>query len=94
MVYSQRCREAYKGVPIVFGGIEASLRRIAHYDYWSEKVRRSVIMDSKADLLVYGNDERQVTAIPHRLAQGESVSELTDIRGTAYTTRHGRRESW
>lgn len=94
VVYSQRCREAYKGVPIVIGGIEASLRRIAHYDYWSEKVRRSVIMDAKADLLVYGNGERQVVEIAHRLAQGETVKELTDIRGTAYITRHGRRENW
>ncbi|KKN16850.1 hypothetical protein LCGC14_0971670, partial [marine sediment metagenome] len=85
VVYSQRCREAFKGVPIVIGGIEASLRRIAHYDYWSEKVRRSVVMDSKADLLVYGNGERQVVEIAHRLANGEAVNELTDIRGTAYT---------
>lgn len=94
VVYSQRCREAYKGVPIVIGGIEASLRRIAHYDYWSEKVRRSVIMDSKADLLVYGNGERQVVEIAHRLAQGEPVSELIDVRGTVYTRRHGRRDNW
>ncbi|HCO00733.1 MAG TPA: YgiQ family radical SAM protein, partial [Methylophaga sp.] len=94
VVYSQRCREAYKGVPIVIGGIEASLRRIAHYDYWSEKVRRSVIMDSKADLLVYGNGERQVVEIAHRLAQGEAVSELIDVRGTVYTRRHGRRDDW
>ncbi len=92
--YSQRCREAYKGVPIIIGGIEASLRRIAHYDYWSEKVRRSVIMDSKADLLVYGNGERQVVEIAHRLAQGQAVNELIDIRGTAYVTKHGQREGW
>lgn len=92
--YSQRCREAYKGVPIIIGGIEASLRRIAHYDYWSEKVRRSVIMDSKADLLVYGNGERQVVEIAHRLAQGEPVNELTDIRGTAFVTKHGQRQGW
>jgi len=92
--YSQRCREAYKGVPIIIGGIEASLRRIAHYDYWSEKVRRSVIMDSKADLLVYGNGERQVVEIAHRLSQKESVKDLTDIRGTAFVTKHGQREGW
>ncbi|PHS27569.1 MAG: YgiQ family radical SAM protein [Methylophaga sp.] len=92
--YSQRCREAYKGVPIIIGGIEASLRRIAHFDYWSEKVRRSVIMDAKADLLVYGNGERQVVEIAHRLAANESVSELTDIRGTAFITKHGQREGW
>jgi uncharacterized radical SAM protein YgiQ len=74
-VYSHRCREAYKDVPIIIGGIEASLRRIAHYDYWSDKVRKSVLLDSKADLLVYGNAERQIVEIAHRLAQGEpSVS--------------------
>jgi uncharacterized radical SAM protein YgiQ len=92
--YSQRCREAYKGVPIIIGGIEASLRRIAHYDYWSEKVRRSVIMDSKADLLVYGNGERQVVEIAHRLANKESVKDLTDIRGTAFVTKYGQRDGW
>ncbi len=94
VVYSQRCREAYKSVPIIIGGIEASLRRIAHYDYWSEKVRRSVIMDAKADLLVYGNGERQVVEIAHRLAQGETVTDLADIRGTAYTQPHGQRTGW
>jgi len=82
-VYAQRCREAYKEAPIVLGGIEASLRRIAHYDYWADQVRRSVLMDAKADLLVYGNGERQVVEIAHRLAAGEPVSQLTDIRGTA-----------
>lgn len=94
VVYSQRCREAYKDVPIVIGGIEASLRRIAHYDYWSEKVRRSVIMDAKADLLVYGNGERQVVEIAHRLADGESVKQLIDIRGTAFISKHMRRDGW
>jgi uncharacterized radical SAM protein YgiQ len=92
--YSQRCREAYKDVPIIIGGIEASLRRIAHYDYWSEKVRRSVIMDSKADLLVYGNAERQVVEIAHRLAKGEDVKELIDIRGTAFVRKHEQRDGW
>ncbi|MGI2324339.1 MULTISPECIES: YgiQ family radical SAM protein [unclassified Methylococcus] len=87
LVYAQRCREAYKDVPIVLGGIEASLRRTAHYDYWSDKVRRSVLVDAKADLLVYGNGERQVVEIAHRLAGGEPVSALTDIRGTAYLRR-------
>jgi len=71
IVYSQRVREAYKNVPIVIGGIEASLRRIAHFDYWSEQVRRSVLVDSKADLLVYGNAERQIGAIARRLSEGE-----------------------
>ncbi len=84
MVYAQRCREAYKDVPLVIGGIEASLRRIAHYDYWSDKVRRSILPDSKADLLVYGNGERQVVEIAHRLAAGEPIDTLTDIRGTSF----------
>ncbi|MGF7178075.1 YgiQ family radical SAM protein [Azospirillum doebereinerae] len=82
-VYAQRCREAYKGVPVVLGGIEASLRRIAQYDHWSEKIRRSVLMDSKADLLVYGNAERAIIEIAQRALAGESVREMTDIRGTA-----------
>lgn len=83
-VYAHRCREAYKNVPIVIGGIEASLRRIAHYDYWSDKVRKSIILDSKADLLVYGNAERQVVEIAHRLAKGESIHDLKGIRGTVH----------
>ncbi|WP_374087281.1 YgiQ family radical SAM protein [Methylomicrobium lacus] len=83
-VYSHRCREAYKDVPIIIGGIEASLRRIAHYDYWSDTVKKSVLLDSKADLLVYGNGERQIVEIAHRLAQGEAISDLTGIRGTAH----------
>ena len=84
VVYAQRCREAFSDVPVVVGGIEASLRRIAHYDYWSDKVRRSVLVDSKADLLVFGNGERQVVEIAHRLAAGEAIKALTDIRGTAF----------
>ena len=83
-VYSHRCREAYKNIPIIIGGIEASLRRIAHYDYWSDKVRKSVLLDSKADLLVYGNAERQIVEIAHRLSQGEKVSDLKGIRGTVH----------
>jgi uncharacterized radical SAM protein YgiQ len=83
-VYSHRCREAYKDVPIIIGGIEASLRRIAHYDYWSDTVRKSVLLDSKADLLVYGNAERQIVEIAHRLASGETISELKGIRGTVH----------
>ena len=83
-VYAQRCREAFKGVPVIIGSIEASLRRIAHYDYWSDTVRRSVLPDSKADMLVYGNAERQIIEIAHRLAAGESIKEMTDIRGTAF----------
>jgi len=84
LVYSQRCREAYSDVPIVIGSIEASLRRIAHYDYWSDKVRRSVLVDSKADLLVYGNAERAIIEISHRIARGEKASEIQDVRGTAF----------
>ena len=83
-VYSHRCREAYKDVPVIIGGIEASLRRIAHFDYWSDKVRKSVLLDSKADLLVYGNAERQIVEIAHRLAKGDPVSELKNIRGTVH----------
>jgi len=82
-VYAQRCREAFKGVPVIIGGIEASLRRIAHYDYWSDKVRHAVLMDSKADILVYGNGERQIVEIMHRLAAGESIKDMLHIRGTA-----------
>jgi len=84
IVYAQRAREAFSDVPIVIGGIEASLRRIAHYDYWSDKVRRSILLDSKADLLVYGNAERQVCEIAHRLAAGEKIEAITDVRGTAF----------
>ena len=86
-VYAQRCREAFKDVPIIMGGIEASLRRIAHYDYWSDKVRRSILMDAKADLLLYGNAERAIIEVAHRLAAGEPVSTLTDVRGTAFIRR-------
>ncbi len=87
IVYSQRIREAYKSAPIVIGGIEASLRRIAHFDYWSEQVRRSVLVDSKADLLVYGNAERQIGEIARRLDAGSQIGDITDLRGTAYLRR-------
>ncbi len=87
LVYSQRCKEAFKDVPVIIGGIEASLRRIAHYDYWSEKVRRSVLFDAKADLLVYGNAERPLVELSHRIAKGEPVETLTDIRGTAFLAK-------
>ncbi|RLL54342.1 YgiQ family radical SAM protein [Mariprofundus sp. EBB-1] len=86
-VYAQRCREAFKGVPVIIGSIEASLRRIAHYDYWSDTVRRSVLPDSKADMLVFGNAERQIIEISHRLAAGESIKAMQDIRGTALMRR-------
>jgi uncharacterized radical SAM protein YgiQ len=84
IVYSQRCREAYSDVPIMIGGIEASLRRIAHYDAWSEKVRRSILLDSRADILVYGNAERAIVELAHRAARGEKLSAIRDIRGTAF----------
>ena len=73
LVYAQRCREAFKDVPVVIGGIEASLRRVAHYDYWSDKVRRSALIDSKADALVYGNAERAISEIAFRLARGKGI---------------------
>ncbi|MDO9204030.1 YgiQ family radical SAM protein [Methylotenera sp.] len=84
LVYSQRCREAYSDVPLVIGSIEASLRRIAHYDYWSDKVRRSILVDSKADILLYGNAERALVEFSHRLAKGEKVADIQDVRGTAF----------
>ncbi|MFC7462769.1 YgiQ family radical SAM protein [Hydrogenophaga defluvii] len=93
IVYSQRCREAYKDVPIVLGGIEGSLRRIAHYDYWSDKVRRSIVVDSKCDLLLYGNAERALVEVAHRLAAREPVDNITDVRGTAFV-RQSTPEGW
>ncbi len=83
IVYAQRCREAFKDVPIVLGGIEASLRRIAHYDYWSDKVRRSILADAKADILLYGNAERAIVEVAHRMAAGAKASEIDDVRGVA-----------
>jgi uncharacterized radical SAM protein YgiQ len=90
LVYAQRCREAFGDVPLVIGGIEASLRRIAHYDYWSDKVRRSVLADAKADLLVYGNAERAIVELAHRLAAGTPIDQIRDLRGTAYLRSFGR----
>ena len=89
LVYCQRAREAFKDVPIILGGIEGSLRRIAHYDYWSDKVRRSVVVDAKCDLLLYGNAERAIVEIAHRLAAKETIATMTDIRGTAFIRRAG-----
>ena len=91
--YSQRCREAYKDVPVILGGIEASLRRIAHYDYWQDKVRPSLLINTKADILIYGNAERAVVEVAHRLSRGESVATMTDIRGTAFI-RKDTPENW
>lgn len=97
IVYSQRCREAYPEVPIILGGIEGSLRRIAHYDYWSDKVRRSIVVDSKCDLLLYGNAERALVEVAHRIAARVPVQEITDVRGTAFVRRsspHGADAEW
>ena len=83
IVYAQRAREAYKDVAVVLGGIESSLRRIAHYDYWSDKVRRSILVDAKADILLYGNAERALVDVTHRLAKGETPADMDDVRGVA-----------
>ncbi len=91
LAYCQRAREAYKGVPVIAGGVEASLRRLAHYDYWSDKVRRSILLDSKADLVVFGMGENPIVEIADRLARGESVKDLRDMRGVAYAL--GKTES-
>ncbi len=87
VVYSQMLRRAWKQVPILIGSIEASLRRIAQYDYWSDKVRRSVLPDAKADLLLFGNAERAIVEVAHRLARGEAIGDIRDVRGTAFMTR-------
>ena len=83
IVYSQRCREAYYDTPIVLGGIEASLRRIAQYDYWSDKVRRSILIDANADILLFGNAERGLVELAHQLANGRKVRDLWNLRGSA-----------
>lgn len=93
MVYAQRCKEAFGDVPIVMGGIEASLRRIAHFDYWDGKVRRSILIDSHADMLVYGNAERAIVDIAHRMSRGESITSIKDVRGTAFL-RDDTPEGW
>ncbi|MBQ5940968.1 YgiQ family radical SAM protein [Massilia sp. AB1] len=88
-VYCQRAREAFPGVPVIAGSIEASLRRIAHYDYWSDKVRRSVLFESKADLLIFGNAERALVDLTRRIAAGENIKTIRDLRGTAFLVPHG-----
>ena len=93
IVYAQRCREAFPEVPIIMGGIEGSLRRIAHYDYWQDKVRRSIVVDAKCDILVYGSAERAIVEIAHRLAAREPVQDIDDIRGTAFVQRRPR-QGW
>jgi uncharacterized radical SAM protein YgiQ len=89
VVYAQRCREAYKDANVVIGSIEASLRRIAHYDYWSDTVKRSALADSKADLLLFGNAERALVDLSHRLAKGEPIATIRDLRGTAFMVPPG-----
>jgi uncharacterized radical SAM protein YgiQ len=90
IVYSNLCRQAFPGLPIVLGGIEASLRRIAHYDYWSDSVRRSILLDAKADLLVFGMGERAAWEIADRLNAGQRLEELHDVRGTAHVKKNPR----
>ena len=87
LVYAQRCRQAFRDAALVMGGIEGSLRRIAHYDYWQDKVRRSIVVDAKCDLLVYGSGERAIVEIAHRLAAREPVQQICDVRGTAFVRR-------
>ncbi|MGB7930784.1 MAG: YgiQ family radical SAM protein [Gammaproteobacteria bacterium] len=94
LVYAQRCREAWPDVPLVLGGIEASLRRIAHYDYWQDTVRRSLLVDAGADILLYGNAERAVVELAHRLARGESIADITDVRGTVLIRRDTPADWW
>ena len=92
IVYANLCRQAFPGVPIIIGGIEASLRRIAHYDYWSDQVRRAILLDAKADLLIFGMGERPVWEVAERLRKGEPVRALRDVRGTAFVMRKGEWE--
>jgi len=87
LVYAQRCKEAWTAVPVILGGIEASLRRIAHYDYWQDKVRRSILVDATADMLLYGNAERAIIEVAHRLSRGETIEQITDVRGTVFVRR-------
>src|SRR5687768_12148493 len=84
LAYCHRAREAYPGVPVIAGGVEASLRRLAHYDYWSDAVKRSILLDSKADLLLYGMGEDAIVEIARRLAAGQGARDLRDMRGVAY----------
>jgi uncharacterized radical SAM protein YgiQ len=93
IVYSNLARRAFPGVPLVLGGIEASLRRIAHFDYWSEQVRRSVLLDAKADLIIFGMGERPVWELAERLKKGDRIEQVRDLRGTGYVLRKGEWES-
>lgn len=86
--YTNAIKRLYKETPVIIGGIEASLRRLAHYDYWSDKIRRSVLIDSKADLLIYGNAERALVEVSHRVAAGQPIKDLFDVRGVAFVPSH------
>jgi uncharacterized radical SAM protein YgiQ len=94
LVYSQRCKEAWPQIPVILGGIEASLRRIAHYDYWQDSVRRSILLDATADLLLYGNAERALVEVAHRLSRGEDIASITDVRGTALIRKDTPADWW
>ncbi|NNF15133.1 MAG: YgiQ family radical SAM protein [Gammaproteobacteria bacterium] len=94
IVYSQRCKEAYTHVPVVLGGIEASLRRVAHYDYWQDSVRNSILVDAHADLLVYGNAERAIVEVAHRLGRGEQIDKIDNVRGTAFLRKNTPVDWW
>ena len=87
MVYSNRVREVFGDIPVIIGGLEASLRRFAHYDYWEDKVRRSILFDAQADILTYGMGEKASVEIVSRLASGTPVEEITDVRGTCVSIR-------
>ncbi len=91
--YTHKIKHLYKNVPTIIGGIEASLRRIAHFDYWSEKIRHSIVIDTKADMLLFGNAERALVEVSHRLANGENIKDIKDIRGTAFYT-HKLPDDW
>lgn len=84
IIYTSRLKEAYKGVPVIIGGIEASLRRFAHYDYWEDKVRRSIVLDAKADMLIYGMGERPILEVAERMRSGQAITDIKDVRGTAF----------
>ena len=86
IVYCNRVREAFGDIPLIIGGVEASLRRFAHYDYWDDKIRRSILFDARADMLIYGMGEHQIIEIANRLKNGDKIKQITDIRGTAYIT--------
>ena len=94
IVYCNKIREAYGDIPILIGGLEASLRRFAHYDYWSDRVRRSILVDSRADILMYGMGEHSVVRLAELLSRGIPVKKIRDVRGTAYLSKIGEKISY